>query len=94
MAKLSELLTEIEKQKVSAIKLQGACIDIEIDIKEMTDDALLGCVDGLSHVEKTVLSMSKEETEAHRKEIIKHSKIIETPFGDIVLIKHLIFNAP
>ena len=40
MAKLFELLTENEIQKLSAIKYYGACIDIGTDIKKMTVEQL------------------------------------------------------
>ncbi len=40
MAKLFELLTENEKQKLSAIKYYGACIETGTDIKGMTVEQL------------------------------------------------------
>lgn len=57
-------------------------------------DTVLGCVDGLSHVERTILSMSDKDIEASRKDIMRNGETIKTVFGDIVLIKHPIFNAP
>jgi len=62
--------------------------------KAMQYKPLLGCVDGLSHVERTILSMSDEELDASKKEIMKNSETIKTGFGDIILIKHPILNAP
>lgn len=58
------------------------------------DEPVLGCVDGLSHVERTVMAISEEELKASRKEIMKNSETIKTGFGDIILIKHPRFNAP
>ena len=56
--------------------------------KSLQYEPVLGCVCELSHVERKVLSMSKEELEASKKEIMKNSETIKTDFGDIILIKH------
>jgi hypothetical protein len=58
----------------------------------MSYKPLVNPVDDLSSVNCTIMSMSKEELEEVRKELLKNTKIIKTKFGDIVLIEHLIFK--